>query len=740
LDETQPSADEKIVKEAQTRFKRAQDWESTARTRYRQDIKFCEGDSDNLYQWDTTIYNGRVGRDAPALTINKTRQHCLQIVNDARQNKAQIRIRPVGDGATYEAAKVFEGVCRHIEYISNAMEAYDAATWHQVAGGWGYWRIVTDYIDSETFDQEIYIKRIHDPLTVYLDCDIQEFDGSDARWGFVFQDVPKEQFDADYPKWKDELAANSFGQTDDWHDKEHVRIAEYYRKTDKTDKILLLAMPSPDGGEPVQTVVRESDMPPEIRRSIPKEMILKERDAPRAEIEWFKIVGDRIVERRVGKDAWPGSYIPIVRIIGEETVIDGQMDRKGHTRALKDPQRMYNYWSSAAVEFGALQTKTPYIAPAAAIEGLETYWSEANRVNRSVLPYNHMTDDGQPIPAPSRIQPPVSAPVALDAMKTAQMEMMMASGQYQSQFGENENAKSGVAIQTRQRQGDNATYHYIDHLAQGIRFTGRILIDLIPKIYDTPRVIKILAENGDESEVHVQPGMEAGVPHQQMVGDQPASAEEVKTAQADPDMADKVKTIFDPSVGKYEVEADIGPAFATKRQEAFAAISQMMSQNQELVKIAGDILFRAADFPYADEMAERFKRTIPPNILGEGPPPALAQMQQQAQQHVEAMQKVIASLIQENADKDRKLSDRDDSHTLDSYKAETARLAAIGSVDPEVLKPIFRAWMSEMIGMPVEPQMIAHSAVDEAISTPFAPPAPMGAPDPQQQPDMAAAQ
>jgi hypothetical protein len=202
----------KVVEEARARFKKAKDWEQDARNRYKADVRFCEGDSDNKYQWEATIYEGRVGSDAPALTINKTRQHCLQIVNDARQNKAQIRIRPVGDGATYEAAKVFEGVCRHIEYISNAMEAYDAATWHQVTGGIGYWRVVTDYIQGDTFDQEAYIRRIHDPLSVYLDPDIQEFDGSDARWGFIFQDCPKETFEADYPRWKEKLGATSFGE------------------------------------------------------------------------------------------------------------------------------------------------------------------------------------------------------------------------------------------------------------------------------------------------------------------------------------------------------------------------------------------------------------------------------------------------------------------------------------------------------------------------------------------------
>lgn len=699
--------DERIVREARERWKRCAEWEGSARKLYVEDVKFCEADPDHReWQWPDTQLRKRDDAKAPSLVINKTRQHCLQIVNDARQNKAQIRIRPVGDGATYEAAKVFEGVCRHIEYISNAMEAYDAATWHQVTGGWGYWRVVTDYIDAKSFDQDIYIRRIHDPLSVYLDPDIQEFDGSDARFGFVFRDMPRELFEAEFPKWKDEAGLAPLGNDPDgWSDKSQVRIAEYYRKSDQADTLLFIA--DPLSGQATQ--VLESEIEAGRDALPPGTVILKERAVTRDVVEWFKIVGgDKIVERAT----WPGSYIPLVRVIGEETVIDGQLDRKGHTRALKDPQRMYNYWSSAATEHIALQSKSPFVGPNAAFEGNES-WKTANTENYAFLGYNHMDDEGNPIPAPVRQAPPQSSAAYIEGMRTAQQELMMASGQYQSQFGENENAKSGVAIQTRQRQGDNATYHYIDHLAQAIRFTGRILIDLIPKVYDTPRLIKIMAESGDENEVNVNP--QAPQPHMQLVDGQPASAEQVKAAQADPDMADKVQTIFNPSVGRYEVEADIGPAFATKRQEAFQAFSDVMANNPAAFQLAGDIWMRNGDFPGADEFAERLKRTIPPNVLGEGPPPQLAAMQQQFEQQKAGLMQLVQKLVEQNADKDLKLKQRDDDHHLKSYDAETRRLSAVNAIDPAALLPVVRDLVSEILGERVEPHIAAHVAFDQSL-------------------------
>lgn len=709
--------DEKIVTEAQKRFHRCEDWESETRARFLEDTKFCEGDSDNGYQWDSDIQKSRQADARPCLTINKTRQHCLQIVNDARQHKAAINVRPVGDGATYEAAKIFEGVVRHIEYISNATEAYESATWRQVTGGWGYWRVLTEFADDKSFDQEIYIRRVPDPLSVYLDPDIQQFDGSDANFGFVFRDLTREAYEIEFPnedaddaQGRETLGSYQVAPIDGWDDKDGVRVAEYYRKSEKRDRLCYLA----DG-----TIVLKSDLGPDGYKFAKEQaQIVRERDTTRPEIEWFKIVGREIVDRGI----WPGSYIPLVRVIGEETVIDGKLDRKGHTRALKDPQRMYNFWSSSATEHVALQSKTPYVAPLEAIEGLETYWNKANLENLPYLPYNSVNEQGGQIAAPQRSAPPQMAQAYLAGMHNAQQELMMASGQYQAQMGENENAKSGIAIQQRQRQGDNATYHYIDHLAQAIRFTGRILIDLIPKVYDTPRVIKIMAESGEQTEVHVQP--DAKDPHQ-MLGPQldeqgkpdknlpkiPLTPEQAKAAQAQPDLAAEVETIFNPNVGKYFVQSDVGPSYGTKRQEQFNALTQITAQNPEVFKIAGDILMKSADFPAADELAERIKRAIPPQLLGTGPNPEVMQAQEQVKQ----LQNAIAQLNQQMGEKDQKIAAKDAENEVKNFDAETRRIAAMGAIDQDGLKILVRSMIQEMTGVDPLVAVAAHAHAEQAM-------------------------
>jgi len=642
------TGDDKIILEAKRRFKACQEWEGTARKNFEYDYKFVHGDSVNMYQWDSWVVGDRVTTQRPCLTINKTMQHCLQIINDGKQNKPGVNIRPVGDTASFEAAQIYEEIIRHIEYISNAETIYDSAAEFQVFGGIGYWRIVTDYASEDSFDQEIFIKRIKDPRSVYLDPDIDEIDGSDARFGFIFVDKPKDLFRTQYPNFV-EVAGNTalFGASinDGWFTRNHVRVAEYFRKIEKPDNYIYFELP--ESQEPIEGY--KSQLPKqavEYFEDIKKregnlplsDRSYREKKVVRGDIEWYKIAGNIIIERK----AWLGKYIPIVRIVGQETVIDGQMDRKGHVRPLLDPQRIYNVNSSANVEYGALQAKSPITASQDAVEGFEEYYKTANNTNHAWLPYNQYDEDGNKLDRPERMAPPQPSPAYVKQLEIAQNEMMMVSGQYQAQMGENENAKSGIAITQRQRQGDRATFHFVDGQSVGTRFTGKILIDLIPKIYNTKRVINIEAKDGTVLNLTIDPNHEEAltklVPEDQ-----------------DPIHQKIIKAIFNPNIGKYAVISDTGPSFATRRQEAFNALTQIASQNKEFMGIAGDILWKVADFPEAQVLAQRWRRIIPPNISGDAPNPQMTEAMNKAAQQIEQQLAVIANQQKELADKTREL-------------------------------------------------------------------------------------
>lgn len=676
------SPDEKIVYEAHERFRLGKAWTDTAYERMLFDEKFVNGDAHNLYQWPDTIYSSREIEDRPTLTINKTRQHCLQIINDAKQNKPGINFRPTGGGATYRAAKTLQAVARAIEYRSNAEQAYDWATEKQVKRGMGFVRVVTEYTDDWSFDQEIFIRRIKQPENVYLDPNIQEADGSDAMWGLIFSDVDREWFEQRYPDHKEVVGRSALGSYADgsWLRQKTVRMAEYFRRKMISDELALI---TGEDGEPVQILrssVTDAVFDAAVKAEQEQSGSVRRRKMVRYEVEWFMIAGDTIISRR----PWPGQYIPIARCVGEETLFDGVWDCKGHVRALIDAQRIYNYNSSASVEYGALQTKTPYKAAAESIAGYETYWNNLNTTNPAVLPFKAIGPGGEVLPVPEREQPPAAAQAFLMGMQIAEREMMMASGQFEAQFGQKGNERSGVAINERQRQGDNATYHFIDGQAIMIKYVGRIILDLIPHIYDTERLVRIKGEDGDEFDIRIDPNAEQAVQERQLE-DQEA-----------------MEIIFNPNVGRYAVFADMGPSFATQRQEAFNALTQVLQGNAELWKVIGDLFFRTADFALAEEIAERMKRVIPAHILGKGPSPEVVELQGK----LESITQMVQSLVEDGAKEElEKARLRNDSSAdsirvqIDKYRAETERFNVVSEkilADNAQIKEMFQMLLDDM--------------------------------------------
>jgi hypothetical protein len=643
-----PTADEKLVEEAHKEFKACEDRESDTRKLWKADLRFANGDPDNGFQWDDALLRQREVEKRPCLTTNKVKQHNRQITNDARQNKPAIRVYAVDSGADKKTAEIFNGVIRHIEANSNADTAYDIAGEFAVDAGLGYWRVTTDYAADDTFDQEIYIKAVPNPLNVYLGRH-SEPDGSDAKCGFIFEDMPKAEFEAKYPDceaigWPQDAGT-------DWLTKETIRVAEYFKIVEEAD--ILFAGPN---GETAKLSEIEDQ---ELAKAIKADESIQKRKVNVRKCKWYLIAGDQIVDRR----DWLGRYIPIVRVVGEEVEIDGKIDRKGHTRALKDAQRMYNYWSSAGVEYGALQGKQPYLTPVEAVAGYEKYWDNLNTTNLPYLPYNGLDPQGNPVPMPQRQMPPVTAPMYMEGMRVASEEMKMASGQYDASLGQKSNETSGRAIMARQREGDNATFHFVDNVARAIRYTGKILVDLIPKVYDTARVVRILGEDGKDDVAHLDPSAPKAVQQSQ-----------------DP-MTGAIKEIYNPSVGRYDVNVAVGPSYGTKRQEAFQALTEMAARNPQLMQVAGDLVMKAADFPMAEQIGERLEKTLPPGLAdpkdGEQPipPEALQKMQQQGAQ-IEQMGMALQNASQMVDELQAKQKSEDEKIRAEQAKAqvEAARL------------------------------------------------------------------
>jgi len=648
-DEPFAQSDDPVINEALSRFNRASEWEATFRPKFIEDLKFRHGDSDNGYQWPNAIRRARDEGVRPCLTMNLIRQHNLQIVNESKQNKKEIKVLGLGNGATAESATVVRALIRHIFYQSEAQSAFSLAQEFQVDGGIGWWRLVTDYAGPDTFDQEIFVLPVLDPLSVLMDPDIRQKNGSDASWSFVFDDVPKDEFENAYPKYSGMagLQPLGVGTTDNgWLTDKHVRVCEYFRMVPHKFKLISFM----DKATGVRKNVRDYQLPEEARESVLTEPTTRTRPVEAPVCEWKLIAGMEVIDETI----WAGKYIPLVRVVGEEITLGGTLDRKGHTRAMKDAQRMFNYNASGQVEFVALQSKTPWVAPAKAIEEHETQWNNANTQNAAVLLYNHVDADNPdvPVPPPSRTEPPTASPAFQSGMDTAQQQMMMTSGQFQNQLGMNGNERTGKAIQERQGQSDTATFHFRDNYEDSLRFTGKLIIDLLPKVYDTKRVKRVLADDGAEMAVELDPG-----------------ARQAYQEQLDKDQK-VIRRIFNPHLGEYDIAAEIGPAYASKRQETVEALTLILTQAPALTGIIGDLLMSSMDFDKASEAAQRLKNMVPPQALGKGP----SQAEQVLQTQVQSLSQALQKLLERNAKDGLKLVGKDEMRDIDIYKAVTERL------------------------------------------------------------------
>ena len=655
--------DEKIIVEAKDRFTRCVNWESGFRNLYVIDTKFRLGDSDNGWQWPDDLRRDREVNKRPSLTINKVGPLCALITNDMRQNMPNVSYKPTGEKSTFEAAVAMEGIYRHIAYRSNADSLFGDAAESMVEGGIGWVRVVTEYEDDESFNQEILFAPVRDHLSVYMDPDIKMKDGSDAKFGFVFDDVPEKEFKRQNPG-VDVSASSGLGE-DDWVRDGNVRVAEYYRIIEKSDELIYLV---DRNGKDAKFKLSDLDgnevLKAELEAAKARGNDFKSRKVKRLELEWYKIGGSKIIGRRKLK----GRYIPLVRVVGLERVVEGKLERKGHVRTLKDPQRIYNYNSSAQVEFGALATKTPWIVATDAVAGNEVAWNNANRNNAAYLTFKHKDEDGDAIPAPQRAEPPGASPAFMEGMKIAATELEMASGQTAPQQANPMLERTPQAIAAREHKGEVVTGHFQANLALAIRHAGRIILDLIPHYYDTERVVKILGKDGTQSDVLIKP--------------------DAQTAYEEQKNMDEVKAVLNPNVGKYEVQSDSGANYATQRQETWDAFVQIASKNGDFMNEFGDLMFQAADFEMADKISERFmrkiKQTMPYLLDDNAVNPAVAQLQTEVQEKTEMVQE----LIQKVAELRLSLKGKDEKRDIDALNADTNRMKVlIEAIMEHVLTP-----------------------------------------------------
>lgn len=627
---------EKIVKLARERYKRGRESQNNENQKYKDNIRFCfEPD----YQWPETIRKARMIDGRPCISVNRMPVFCRSITNDYKRNSSGIKVIAGSDGSE-EVAEILTGLVRNIETQSNAPQVKGMALGYAVAGNKGFYRVITQIREGSFDEQEIKIEPIVNTTSVVYDCDDVSLDGSGWKWAFIEDMITEEEFKDRYP---DEDMDSWSSDLSDWSQDggKKIRIAEYfYKEMEKTNLCLI------ESGE----VVYESDLQEGM-------VVVDQREADMPIVRWCILGGN--ASKPLEEKEWAGKYIPIVPVWGDQLWIDGKRVLLSALEFSHDAQRMLNFYRSSETELLSLQNKAPYILTPTQVEGFENQWGGANSSNSPYLLANPDPQAAMPQRAPFP-SPPTGV---LQGAANAAQDIMDTSGIQEAGLGMQSNETSGRAINARAAQGEKATFHILDNMAHADVYCGRILIDLIPHIYDTPRIERIMGFDGSaEMKAINQP-----------------TEEKDEYGQA-------VVKMYDLSVGNYDVIPSSAPNFQSLRQEGQQMLTQLLTGNPQLMSQAGDILMKTMDIPYADELSERLKKFLPQGIApaedGAPPiPPELQAQMEQMQAQMQEMDQMLQQQAQELQDKQAQYAIEMEKVRVQQFDAETKRIAV---TKPEV--------------------------------------------------------
>lgn len=589
-----------------------------AKEYFYEEYKRGEEDADFLFgnQWSEQDRNKRHNEGRPCLTENRLMPFADKVINDIRQARPSIKVSPADDEADPETAEILKGIIRNIEKVSGADNVYDTAAENAIQSAYGWIRVVIDYSDYESFDQEIKLKRIRNPRSVYIDPNFEEMDAADAEHVYIYEDIPLAEFEKRYPK------AEAIDFSTDWGSeksgKKFVRLAECYYK-EYTKKKIVKGL---DG-----QIYDAKDYDGEI---------LLEREVEVCQVKYAKLSGSETLE----VEDWPGKYLPIIPVFGKEGWVDNKRQSFSLINQAKDPQRNLNYWISASTEVLALQPKAPFQALKGQIKSDRAKYATANRDNHAVLEHDpvKLPDGTYYVAPPQRTAPPQGSMAMFQHMASAADGIRNVLGMYAASLGDSGPELAGVAIQERRMGSDESNFHFMDNLSTAMRHTGRVMIDLIPKVYSGNRIMRIIGDDGNESLVPVN---------------QPFATQGGVKRPVNP-LEQAMEGIYRLDVGKYDVAVEVGPSYATKRKEFVDSAIQMMAQDPEFARVSRDLVVKNMDFPNAEEISKRLQMLLPPEMQGEDPEQEKLAMAGEALKQMEAQLMEMTQALQ-NKDADEKL-------------------------------------------------------------------------------------
>lgn len=676
-------------------LKESNDAESENRQQGLTALKFRYGE-----QWPAYAVASR-GQDRPQLTINETNTYIKKVCNMQRQQRPRGKAQPVDGNADKKIAKIITGLGRHVEVNSDADHAYDTAFDFAATIGWGYWRLRTDYISEDSFNQDVFIDVVDNPFTVYFDPNSKLPDGSDAEKALVTDVLLKEAFKKLYPSAQDSgFNDRGTGDSDaNWVTQHDIRLAEYFYVERQKAKLVMLT----DG------TVLWADELPRIQRLLTMEGIgvQGDRESFKRVVKWCKQTGMEILEEKT----LPGRYIPVVPVYWTNVVIDSRRIRQGMVKDAMDPARMNNFWKTAITEYLALAPKAKWQMAEGQDEGHEQEYKNANLSTNPVLHYKQTDVSGKDAPPPQRIQPEPPPAGLIEAAFMATQDLSRVMGVFDPAVRGGAQHKSDKTLNTERGQSENTNFDGYDNLTRSIKHTWRIMLSWFPSTFDTQRVQRIIGEDGRDELVTLNE----------------------KKQEVGPDGEAIEKVLNDVTVGTYDVVMETGPGYDTRRQEGVAATMELMATavGEKVAAVADDLIVRQMDFPGSDAIADRLAAANPMSQVDEKSeiPPQAQMMIKGLQQKLQQAEGVIQQLSiekkfglekedkkQEGATKRELLKQTTKAHDVETKAATTAHdveTRAITAQNVEEIKGIVQLLVKHIGTAQLEKEIEARNAEQE---------------------------
>ena len=678
------------ITEAQRLYQDALDATAEQRAQIAEDLEFS--DPSNPQQWDRKLKSQREndpGGMRPCLVFDQTGQYVANVAGQVEQAPPALHALPVGDGADRKVAEQLDGFFRHIEHVSRAKQHYTRAMTSAGRTGVGYLIVRPEYVNRALNWQEPRIGSEGDPLRVVFDPWSVELDGSDADFGYLLLPYSHRAFERKYGAKAEKVSFADEERKVQSDDRQSIIVAERWQAEDRTEN-MIVCIDVTNGDE---VAVTETEYWEKAKDPSNVLQVAMDGDKPRTYkdkrrcIKWATMSGAAMLEE---EREYPASGIGIVPVYGYVGWSNGRMHYCGIPRRAMSAQRAYNLHMSEMQAIMGQAAKAPYMISMRALggdENLKSLWDRAAVDNRAFMPWHDMDEQGA-VAKPERMQPGVNLQNHIAGAQQAIHDIQASLGMYQASLGAPSNESSGVAIDARKQQGEAATAHFPAHLSAALGQVGKLCMEMIPRLIDTKRQLRILGIDETPGNVTIDP-------------------EQKQAMQETPQGLS-----INPNVGRYDVRVVTGASFSTQRTQAQAAFTEMMRANPQMAPALAPLWAQTLDVPHADKLAQVLTAVAPPEVRAVLNPeadkqPQTADLVAKVQQLSQALQEAIqhAQEAQQDADSEKaRAEEAEDKLAIAAYDAQTKRMAAMkDAISPEQIQALVVQTLETMLRQP-DPQ------------------------------------